>query len=71
MCGCVCACLSECLCVSNNEKCVHNCTFYIIKRNICKFKVCSIFSLCVIVCLTVVLLMQVLRHVLCTCMKVW
>ena len=31
---------------------------------ICKFKVCSIVSLCVIVCLIVILLMQELCHML-------
>ena len=57
--------------MSNNDKCMHNPTFYIIKRKMFKFKICSIFSLCVIVFLIVVLLMQVLCHVLCTPMKVW
>ena len=42
--------------MSNNDKCMHNPTFYIIKRKICKF----------IVCLIVDLLMQVPCHVLCT-----
>ena len=40
---------SICLCVSSNDKCMHNPVFYIIKRKICKFKICSIFSLCVVV----------------------
>ena len=58
---------SICLCVSNNYECMHNPTFYIIKRKMCKFKKCSI------IChnfLIVVLLMQVLYHVLCTRTKV-
>ena len=55
------------LCVSNNYECMHNPTFYIIKRKMCKFKICSIMSKKLIV----VLLMQVLDHVLCTRMKVW
>ena len=55
--------------MSNNDKCMHNPVFYIIKKNMSKFKVCSIFSLNVIVCLIV--FMQILCHVLCTRMKVW
>ena len=35
---------SICLCVSNNDKCMHNPTFYIIKRKMCKFKICSMMS---------------------------
>ena len=35
---------SICLCVSNNYECMHNPTFYIIKRKMCKFKICSIMS---------------------------
>ena len=46
--------MSACLCVSNNYKCIHNPTLYTIKRKICKFNVCSIFSLCVIMCLIVI-----------------
>ena len=63
---------SICLCVSSNEKYMHNPMFYIIERKICKFKICSIFS--IVMCrsvLIVVFLMQVLCHVLCTRMKVW
>ena len=56
---CLCACGFECLRVSIGDKCMHDRTFYIIKRKICKFKVCSLHSLCVIVCLIVVLLMHV------------
>ena len=41
------------------------------KFKICKFKICSIFSLRVVVFLIVVLLMQVHCHVLCTRVKVW
>ena len=37
---------SICLCVSSKDKCMHNPMFYIIKRKICQFKICSIFSLC-------------------------
>ena len=37
----------------NNEKCNHSLTFYTIKTKLCKFKVYSIFSLCVIMCLIV------------------
>ena len=33
-----------CLCVSNNYECMHNPTFYIIKRKMYKFKICSIMS---------------------------
>ena len=51
---------SICRCVSSNDK-----------FKICKFKICSMFSLCVVVFLIVVLFMQVLCHVLCTSMKVW
>ena len=58
---------SSCLYVSNNDKFMHNPTFYIIKRKICKFKICSIMSWFLIV----VLLMHVLCRVLCTRMKVW
>ena len=58
---------SVCLCVSNNYECMHNPTFYIIKRKLCKFKIYSIMSsFC-----NIFLLMQVLYHVLCTRMKVW
>ena len=32
------------LCVSNNYECMQNPTFYIIKRKMCKFKICSIMS---------------------------
>ena len=49
---------SICQCVSSKDK-----------FKICK--ICSIFSLCVVVFLIVVFLMQVLCHVLCTRMKVW
>ena len=35
---------SICLYVSNNDVCMHNPTFYIIKREMCKFKICSIMS---------------------------
>ena len=35
---------SICLCVSNSYECMHNPTFYIIKRKMCKFKKCSIMS---------------------------
>ena len=35
---------SVCLCVSTNYECMHNPTFYIIKRKMCKFKKCSILS---------------------------
>ena len=30
------------VCVSNNYECMHNSTFYIIKRKMCKFKICSV-----------------------------
>ena len=40
---------SICLCVSSNDKCMDNPMFYIIKRKICKFKICSMLSLCIIV----------------------
>ena len=59
---------SICLCLSNNYECVQNPTFHIIKRKMCKFKICSI------IChnfLIFVLLMQVFYHVLCKRMKVW
>ena len=35
---------SICLCVFNNYECMHNPTFYIIKRKMCKFKICSMMS---------------------------
>ena len=35
---------SICLCVFNNYECMHNLTFYITKRKMCKFKICSIMS---------------------------
>ena len=41
--ACVCV-HSICLRVSNNYECMHNPTFYIIKRKMCKFKICSIMS---------------------------
>ncbi len=62
---------SICLCVSSNDKCIHNPMFYIIKRKICKFKISSMLLLCDVVFEIVVFLMQVLCHVLCTRMKVW
>ena len=37
---------SICLCMSYNDKCMHNPTNYIIKMIFFKFKICSIFSLC-------------------------
>ena len=39
--ACVCA-VCLCLSVSNNNECMHNPTFYIIKMKMCKFKICSI-----------------------------
>ena len=39
---------SICLCVSGNDKCMHNPMFYLIKKKICKFKICSMLSLCVV-----------------------
>ena len=57
---------SICLCVSNNYECMHNPAFYIIKRKLCKLKICSImssfFNICFIDAGT--------YHVLCTRMKV-
>jgi len=35
---------SICLCVSNNYECIYNPKFYIIKKKMCKFKICSILS---------------------------
>ena len=40
--ACVCAvCLSMCV---YNYECMHNLAFYITKRKMCKFKICSIMS---------------------------
>ena len=55
--------------VSNNTKCMHNPIFFIYFVMF-KFKVGSIFSLFVIVCL-IVFFIQILCHVLCIPMKVW